>query len=324
MCADAERNRTRNLRSLASAGNFPRLMGPMTAKLCHLAICKLPSISRCGTSARGPTIYRTALRLPELRASPDTPEQAEPAKCQKWPPSSPESATGQPPKCGNEASWAGGQNAQLRGHWAGIGAPVGLDPAAAQERVPEVVRQGDAIPAEFAQRDGALDAAKALPVLRLRRRLLEQIGRQTRPVHDRPRVDMLAIDGAVEALDQPVASGHIRHERDDVDAELWRPVTPKRLEDGYGVDPPHANATLTQRNVALDPPRERPDDLLGVWRAPSLDADEDARPLTPHVVEALGQQVPLVVGEPVRSGEPAGPRDGGVRHQRLESRQRGS
>ena len=156
--------------------------------------------------------------------------------------------------------------------------------------------------------------AKALlrPVPRLRRRLLEQIGRQTRPVHDRPRVDMLAIDGAVEALDQPVASGHIRHERDDVDAELWRPVTPKRLEDGYGVDPPHANATLTQRNVALDPPRERPDDLLGVWRAPSLDADEDARPLTPHVVEALGQQVPLVVGEPVRSGEPAGPRDGGT------------
>jgi len=42
----------------------------------------------------------------------------EPAKCQKWPPSSPESATGQLPKCGNEASWAGGQNAQLRGHWA--------------------------------------------------------------------------------------------------------------------------------------------------------------------------------------------------------------
>jgi len=43
-----------------------RQIGPVTAKLCHLAICKLPSISRCGTSARGPTIYRTALRLPEL------------------------------------------------------------------------------------------------------------------------------------------------------------------------------------------------------------------------------------------------------------------
>ncbi len=92
----------------------------MTAKLCHLAIWKLPSISRCGRSARGPTIYRTALRLPELSASPDTPGQGEPAKCQKWPPSSLESATGQPPKCGNEASWAGGQNAQLRGHWAGM------------------------------------------------------------------------------------------------------------------------------------------------------------------------------------------------------------
>ena len=47
--------------------------GPVTAKLCHLATWKLPSISRCGRSPRGPTNYRTALRLPELRASPDTP-----------------------------------------------------------------------------------------------------------------------------------------------------------------------------------------------------------------------------------------------------------
>src|SRR5271166_1003513 len=51
-----------------------------------------------------------------------------------------------------------------------------------------------------------------------------------------------------------------------------RPVTPKRLEDGYGVDPPHAGAALTQRNVALDPPGERPDFLLGVRRPPSLNS----------------------------------------------------
>ncbi len=44
--------------------------------------------------------------------------QGEPAKCQKWLPSSPDSASGQPPECRNGASSAGGQNAQLRGHWA--------------------------------------------------------------------------------------------------------------------------------------------------------------------------------------------------------------
>ena len=57
--------------------------------------------------------------------------QGEPVKCQKWPPSSPESATGQPPKCGNEASWAGGQNAQLRGHWAYLEAGGTLENAQA-------------------------------------------------------------------------------------------------------------------------------------------------------------------------------------------------
>ena len=39
----------------------------MNAKLCHLAIWKLPWISRCGRPARSPTIYRTALRLPYAR-----------------------------------------------------------------------------------------------------------------------------------------------------------------------------------------------------------------------------------------------------------------
>ena len=44
--------------------------------------------------------------------------QGEPAKCQKWLPSSPDSSSGRPPECRNGASSAGGQNAQLRGHWA--------------------------------------------------------------------------------------------------------------------------------------------------------------------------------------------------------------
>jgi hypothetical protein len=66
----------------------------------------------------GAFCQKSALRLPEMHAAPILLGQGEPAKCQKWLPFSPESATGQPPKCGNEASSHGGQNAQLRGHWA--------------------------------------------------------------------------------------------------------------------------------------------------------------------------------------------------------------
>src|SRR5271163_4013208 len=55
-----------------------------------------------------------------MHASPDPLGQGEPAKCQKWLPSSAESATGQLPKGGSEASLPGGQNAQLGGHWAGM------------------------------------------------------------------------------------------------------------------------------------------------------------------------------------------------------------
>src|SRR5271166_1825524 len=62
-----------------------------------------------------------------------------------------------------------------------VGAPVWLDPAGAQERVLQVVRQDDPIPAELAQGMEPLMRRKPFRVPRLRRRLLEQIARQTGP-----------------------------------------------------------------------------------------------------------------------------------------------
>jgi hypothetical protein len=170
----------------------------------------------------------------------------------------------------------------------GVGAPVGLNTVGAQKRVLQVVRQDDPISAELAQRDGALDAPKALlrPVPRLRRRLLEQIARQTGPAHDRLGENMRALGGAFEDLDQLVAVGRGRHERNEVRSKFWRPVTPERLEDGYGVDPPHAGGTLAQRNAALDPSCEQPDDLFSVRRPASLDADEHAWTPLPQAVES--------------------------------------
>ena len=99
--------------------------GPVTAKLCNSAIWKLPSISRRGRSGDGSDFLQKAHFVKNQRSGsrkcmppPILLGQGEPAKCQKWLPFSPKSATGQPPKCGNEASSHGGQNAQLRGHWA--------------------------------------------------------------------------------------------------------------------------------------------------------------------------------------------------------------
>jgi len=48
---------------------------------------------------------------------------------------------------------------------------------------------------------------------------------------------------------------------------------------------------------------------LGVRRPAGLDADEDARPPLPHVIETFGQKRPLVVRQAVRSHDPLATKD---------------
>jgi hypothetical protein len=84
--------------------------------------------------------------------------------------------------------------------------------------------------------------------------------------------------------------------------ELRETVATPSFKDSHGGNPTHSSPPLALRDVASDPQRDPPHDILGVRRAARFNADEQAAAATlAHVVQALREEVPLLVGEAVGS-----------------------